>query len=190
RRRLRRLTNAAGLGPSQHGRPPGRARRPLRDPFVARPRDDGDGRASLGFAAGRRFSVASSRPRPKGGQQMSSLLNPYLRFDGNAREALDFYRDALGGNLTISTYGEFGDKDAPNGNNVMHGLLETPGGFTLMCADNPPGAEYQPGNTVALSLSGTDADELKGYWDKLTAGGMVTVPLEKQMWGDEFGMLV
>jgi PhnB protein len=41
-----------------------------------------------------------------------------------------------------------------------------------------------------VSLSGDDADELRGYWEKLSSGGVVTVPLEKQMWGDEFGMCV
>ena len=39
-----------------------------------------------------------------------------------------------------------------------------------------------------MSLSGDDADELRGYWEKLSDGGTVSVPLEKQMWGDEFGM--
>jgi PhnB protein len=41
-----------------------------------------------------------------------------------------------------------------------------------------------------VSLSGDDADELRGYWEKLSSGGVMTVPLEKQMWGDEFGMCV
>jgi PhnB protein len=59
-----------------------------------------------------------------------------------------------------------------------------------MCADNPPGTEYQPGTNIALSLSGDDRDELMGYWGKLSSGGTVTVPLEKQMWGDEFGMCI
>src|SRR5215211_7816717 len=43
---------------------------------------------------------------------------------------------------------------------------------------------------IAVSLSGDDADELRGYWEKLSSGGSVSVPLEKQMWGDEFGMCV
>ena len=47
---------------------------------------------------------------------------------------------------------------------------------------------HQPGNNMAISLSGDDADELRGYWEKLSAGGNVSMPLEKQMWGDEFGM--
>jgi PhnB protein len=70
----------------------------------------------------------------------------------------------------------------------MHAQLETDRGFTLMASDSPPGMERTAGDNIALSLSGEDADELRGYWEKLSNGGTVTVPLEKQMWGDEFGM--
>jgi PhnB protein len=72
----------------------------------------------------------------------------------------------------------------------MHGMLETERGFTLMGADTPPGMEHKPGDNIAVSVSGDDADELRGYWDQLSEGGTVTVPMEKQMWGDEFGMCV
>ena len=58
-----------------------------------------------------------------------------------------------------------------------------------MASDMPPGMDYQPGNTISVSLSGDDDDRLRGYWEKLAAGGTVTMPLEKQMWGDEFGMV-
>ena len=121
---------------------------------------------------------------------MTSRLNPYISFDGNAREALEFYRDVLGGDLTVNTYGEYGDQESPGADKIMHGMLETPMGFTLMGADNPPGTEYQPGNNVAVSLSGDDADALRDYWVKLSDTGTVAVPLEKQMWGDEFGMCI
>ncbi|TQF73671.1 VOC family protein [Rhodococcus spelaei] len=119
---------------------------------------------------------------------MSSRLNPYISFTDNARQAMEFYKDVLGGTLTLSTFGEFGDKDGPGADLIMHGMLETPAGFTLMGADTPPGMEHNPGTNIAVSLSGDDADELRGYWAKLTDGGAVAVPLEKQMWGDEFGM--
>ena len=74
----------------------------------------------------------------------------------------------------------------------MHGMLETPSGFTIMGADTPPGMEHQPGTNMTVSLSGdTGADaELRGYWEKLSDGGTVTMPLERQMWGDDFGMCV
>ena len=119
---------------------------------------------------------------------MASRLNPYISFDGNARQAMEFYKDVFGGNLTINTFGEYGDKDAPGADKIMHGQLETDRGFTLMGADNPPGMDYRPGNNMSVSLSGDDGDLLRDYWQKLSDGGTVSVPLEKQMWGDEFGM--
>ena len=121
---------------------------------------------------------------------MPSQLNPYLNFDGNAREAMEFYREALGGTLTISTFGEYGQAGTPVENNVMHAQLETPAGFVLMASDLPPGMEYNAGGSMSISLSGQDEAELRGYWDALSAGGMVTMPLEKQRWGDVFGMCV
>ena len=72
----------------------------------------------------------------------------------------------------------------------MHGMLETDSGFTLMGADTPPGMEHNPGDNISVSLSGDDADELRGYWEKLSTDGTVSVPLERQTWGDEFGMCV
>jgi PhnB protein len=119
---------------------------------------------------------------------VASRLNPYISFDGNAREAMEFYKGVFGGTLTLNTYGEYGAPDAPEANKIMHGQLETDNGFTLMGADTPPGTEYNPGDNIAVSLSGDDAGELRGYWEKLSDGGSVSVPLEKQMWGDEFGL--
>ena len=119
---------------------------------------------------------------------MASVLNPYISFDGNAREALETYRDVFGGDLTISTYGEFGQADSPIADQVMHGQLNGPDGMVLMGADNPPDTKHEPGNNISISLSGSDGDQLRGYWSKLVEGGQVSVPLEKQMWGDEFGM--
>jgi PhnB protein len=119
---------------------------------------------------------------------MASRLNPYVTFNGNAREAMEFYRSVFGGTLSMNTFGEFGMSDSPNADKIMHAQLETEGGFTFMGADPAPGTEYRPGNTMAISLSGDEAEELRGYWEKLSDGGAVSVPLEKQMWGDEFGM--
>jgi PhnB protein len=121
---------------------------------------------------------------------MTSRLNPYISFDGDAREALEFYKSIFGGELSLSTFGELGGEDTPNPDQIMHGMIETDGGFTLMCADTPPGMEHEPGNNFAVSLSGDDGDELRGYWEQLSGDGIVTVALEKQVWGDEFGMCV
>jgi PhnB protein len=118
---------------------------------------------------------------------VASRLNPYVSFRDNAREALEFYKDVFGGNLSINTFGEYGDSNAPEANNVMHGQLETDRGFTLMASDTPPGMDFNPGNNITISLSGDDEQELRGYWEKLSEGANVTMPLEKQMWGDVYG---
>ncbi len=121
---------------------------------------------------------------------MASRLNPYLNFDGNAAEALTFYQSVFGGESSVMTFGQMGTEDPEFVDKVMHGQLETDKGFTLMASDMPPGMPHTPGNTMSVSLSGEDGAELRGYWDQLTVGGTVTVPLEKQMWGDEFGMVI
>jgi PhnB protein len=118
---------------------------------------------------------------------VASRLNPYISFAGNARQAMEFYQQVFGGTLTLNTFGDFGQQDSDYADKIMHGLLETDSGFTLMASDTPPGMEFNPGGNIAVSLSGDDADELRGYWEKLSDGGTVSVPLEKQMWGDEFG---
>lgn len=120
---------------------------------------------------------------------MTSRLNPYLAFRDDARSAMEHYRDVLGGELTISTFGEYGGEPAEA---VMHAQLETPLGFVLMAADTPREMPHSPGNNVAVSLSGDseDAGALRGYFAALAEGGEVQMPLEKQIWGDEFGMCV
>ena len=117
---------------------------------------------------------------------MTSRLNPYITFAGNARQAMEFYKSALGGDLAMNTFAEFGN-DGPDGDKIMHANLETPDGFTLMASDTPPGMEEPSGNNIAISLSGDDNDKLRAYWDQLTEGAKVTMPLERQVWGDEFG---
>ncbi|QQM20886.1 VOC family protein [Rhodococcus sp. P-2] len=117
---------------------------------------------------------------------MATRLNPYISFNGNAREALEFYKGIFGGTLALSTFGEFGNP-GEGGDKIMHGMLETDQGYTLMGADTPPGMPYNAGDNITVSLSGDDGDVLRGYWEQLSGTGTVSVPLEKQMWGDEFG---
>jgi PhnB protein len=121
---------------------------------------------------------------------VTSRLNPYIGFSDTARQALEFYRGVFGGELTLSTFGGSGMADGPDADKIMHGQLETPAGYTLMAADTPAGMERTVGTNMSVSLSGDDTEELRGYFDKLSDGGTVTMPLEKQMWGDEFGMCV
>jgi PhnB protein len=121
---------------------------------------------------------------------MVSRLNPYIGFKDNARQAMEFYQSVFGGTLDMNTFGEFG-QDGPGADLIMHAQLQSASGYTIMASDTPPGMEFSQGSQITVSLSGDDSEELRGYWDKLTAaGGTVTMPLEKQMWGDEFGMCV
>jgi PhnB protein len=121
---------------------------------------------------------------------MSSRLNPYLAFSGNARQAMELYRDVFGGELRVNTYGESSAAAPGDEDKIMHAQLETPAGYTLMASDAPSGMQGSGGSDISVSLSGDDADDLRGYFAKLSEGGSVTMPLEKQMWGDEFGMCV
>jgi PhnB protein len=120
---------------------------------------------------------------------MASRLNPYLSFNGNAREAMETYQRIFGGDLRINTFGEFGSPDESIKDQIMHAMLETPQGYTLMASDTPPGMAFTPGTTNTVSISGDPGDNLREFWDKLADGATINVPLEKQMWGDEFGQL-
>lgn len=122
---------------------------------------------------------------------MTTRLNPYLSFRDNARQAMDFYESVFGGELTRSTFGEFhASEDPAEQDKVMHSMLTTDNGLTLMGADTPNSMDFTPGSNGTISLSGEDEAELRGYWEKLAAGGDVSMPLEKAPWGDTFGMCV
>jgi PhnB protein len=121
---------------------------------------------------------------------MPTILNPYLSFRDNARDAMNFYQSVFGGELTLSTFGDFRASDDPaEAEKIMHAMLTTTQGLVLMGADTPNGMEYRPGSAISISLSGDDEVELRGYYEKLAAdGGAVTVPMEQAPWGDVFGM--
>jgi PhnB protein len=121
---------------------------------------------------------------------MQSVLNPYLSFRDNAREAMEFYKSVFGGKLALNTFKEFHASQDPSEDNlVMHSMLETENGITLMGADTPQSMEYNEGSNISISLSGDNEAELRGYWERLSAGSTITEPLEKAPWGDTFGML-
>ena len=119
---------------------------------------------------------------------MTARLNPYLGFRDNARQAMEFYQSVFGGELRINTFGEFGMQDSPQADQIMHAQLETEAGYTLMASDTPPGMPYNPGDTITISLSG-DEDVLLEVRAQHADGGKIGTPLEKQMWGDEYGDL-
>jgi PhnB protein len=121
---------------------------------------------------------------------MPTTLNPYLGFRDNAREAMNFYQSVFGGDLALSTFGEFqASEDPAEAEKIMHGMLTTTQGLVLMGADTPNGMEFSGGSSISISLSGDDESELRGYYEKLSGnGGTVTVPMEQAPWGDVFGM--
>lgn len=117
-------------------------------------------------------------------------LNPYINFKDNAREAMGFYKGVFGGELTLSTFKDGGTSTEPAyANNIMHAMLVAENGMTLMAADTPPEMVYAPGAAISISLSGDNESELRGYWQKLSEGAAIIVPLETAPWGDTFGML-
>jgi PhnB protein len=120
---------------------------------------------------------------------MTSQLNPYLNFNGNARQAFEFYASIFGGSPAFTTFADLGAADSPDANKIMHAMLETDAGYTLMGADTPAGMDFEPIAGSTVSISGDDA-ALRDYFDQLAGGGSVTMPLAKQAWGDEFGMCV
>ena len=120
---------------------------------------------------------------------MTTKLNPYLSFRDTAKQAMEFYQSVFGGELTLSTFGDFqASEDPAEQGKIMHGMLVTDNGLTLMGSDTPNTLDYMPGNNYSVSLSGEDAAELRGFWDGLAAGGTVSMPLERAPWGDFFGM--
>jgi PhnB protein len=117
-------------------------------------------------------------------------LNPYIGFDGTAREAIEFYKSVFGGKLTMSTYKDAqASRDPKDDDKIMHAMLEADNGILLMCSDNPTGMPHDSGANISISLSGEDDAELSGYFEKLSSGGKIEQPLVAAPWGDKFGML-
>ena len=118
-------------------------------------------------------------------------LNPYLSFKNQTRSAMDFYQGVFGGDLTVSTFGDYpGSTQDPAENDlVMHSQLSTPDGFVLMASDTPTGMTYSAPAGISVSVSGDDEPQLQKYWDALAAAGSVAVPFETPPWGGKFGMV-
>ena len=121
---------------------------------------------------------------------MSTRLNPYLMFRGNAREAMTRYQEVLGGELDLNSFAEFGGMGVPEQEQqqIMHSQLATNDTVVIMGSDVP---STMPDEVVngTVSLSGDDEATLRGWWDGLAEGGTVHVPLEKAPWGDHYGQL-
>jgi PhnB protein len=120
---------------------------------------------------------------------MSHIL-PYLHFNGNCREAMTFYHECLGGDLTMQTIAESpmaGQMPPEAQQQIMHASLMK-GEVRLMASDMMQ-APPTHGNTISLMLYCTSEDEIRGYFARLSEGGMVNYPLAQQFWGATYGEL-
>ena len=87
-----------------------------------------------------------------------ATLSPYLNFRAQAREAMEFYRSVLGGELTLSTFGEYGVGGEDESDGIMHGQLVTEDGLVLQGSDVPSFMGFDEGRRITVSLFG-DASE-------------------------------
>lgn len=121
---------------------------------------------------------------------MTTVLNPYLAFDRDAREAMNFYHGVFGGDLVLTTFGDGGLSSGPaDADLVMHAQLTTADGHTLMGSDSTA-TSPKPGGAQQVSISGDDRAALTRSWEGLSDGARVVEPLRVAPWGQTFGMLV
>lgn len=120
-----------------------------------------------------------------------SQLQPYLAFNGDCEAAMKFYQSVLSGELEISRFGDFDSPEMPvseeQKDKVMHATLKNDL-LSFMASDGMPGRPVVFGDSVSLSIAGSDEAQLTKIFNDLSAGGSVTMPLAKQVWGDTFGM--
>lgn len=119
------------------------------------------------------------------------VVTPYLHFEGKAEEALNFYKDAFDGEIVmISRY-----KDGPMQvdedwkDKIMHARLNF-GKSMIMVSDGPKDFKTTVNGHIQLSIEFDDEQKMEKVFNKLAAGGKITLPLAKQFWGARFGMLV
>jgi PhnB protein len=115
---------------------------------------------------------------------------PYLTFNGNASEALDFYSKALNGNVDYKqTFGE-SPMESPESqkDKIMHASFKA-GDLHFLVSDSMQGQPVNPGGNLSLSLNFNDADEMNKTFSALSEGGKVTMELQDTFWGARFGML-
>ncbi len=119
-------------------------------------------------------------------------LNVYLNFNGNCREVFDFYRSVFGGDfalhLTFHEMPEDMGMSEEEKNQILHVSYDI-GGTTLMGSDVPSafGPPVTMGNNMSISYLTETREETEEYFNKISEGGTVTMPLDDQFWGDYFG---
>ncbi|HSU49587.1 MAG TPA: VOC family protein [Segetibacter sp.] len=120
-------------------------------------------------------------------------INAYVGFNGKCREAMTFYKECLGGDLTLQTIesSPIAAQCAPTmQHQILHSTLTKDGVLLLMGSDMVSPAGYIPGNTVALSLNCSSEDEINTVYSKLSQEGKIIDPLKVQFWGAMFGVLI
>lgn len=124
---------------------------------------------------------------------MVTTLCSYLNFPGTAREAMTFYQEVFGGELTVTTFRQLGALPADHAaaDQVMHSELRGP--VVVLCAaDVPEGVApvtLTRGNDVNLALMGDDEAQVRVWFEALSDGADVEMPLARQIWGDLYGSL-
>ena len=118
-------------------------------------------------------------------------LNPYLKFNGTAREALRLYERALGAQAGyLLRYGEMQgcDPRAAHADRILHADVQI-GGANLMLCDTPPDQPVDVGRNADVVLHFADLGDMRARFDALAEGGSVTMPIHQAFWGDHFGAL-
>lgn len=117
-------------------------------------------------------------------------LVPYLHFRGNAEEAMNFYANALGGNIAYIQ--RYGDSPMPSDEDykqkIMHGRFVF-GDNLIMISDVFKGQEVSTNGNIQLSVDVAENEQLEEVFNKMAEGGKVTMPLQDTFWGARFGML-
>ena len=122
---------------------------------------------------------------------MTITTTTHLNFRGDARAALGFYQSVFGGELAVVSYQDAQNVQEPaDADRIMFGQLQGGNGIHLMAYDVPVRMPYEPGvNSVFVSVSGTDADEITSYWKGLSEGATVVQELAPAGWSPLYGML-
>ena len=118
---------------------------------------------------------------------MIEKITPYLYFDGNAKDALEFYKELFGGEIIgIQTFGE-ADYPTPPGaeDRVMHAQLKK-GGISFMFSDFFPGETAEVGNNLSLTLEFESDEEIQRYYDALVKKGTAQMELQDTFWGAKY----
>src|SRR5579871_3686452 len=119
-------------------------------------------------------------------------VTTYLTFDGNCRQAMEFYKKCLGAELYIMSFGEVPGnlpkeaREAPD--RIMHARL-TKGSMALMASDTVPGMNFQQGNNFSISIQCDSLEEIEGLFAAFGEKGKITMPLDQPFWALRFGML-